>query len=115
MQANTRKVWGSNKPALADIDWEAGDDRKLAHNTWRITIDGEPAVKFHATVIIRRVREDIYELNSGGYHTVTTKQRLNALMSPWGHVSQTNFEWTVSTRRGDIPFCDHMRIARYGY
>lgn len=115
MQANTRKVWGSNKPALSDIDWESGPDRKLTHNTWRETIDGEPAVRFHATVIVRRIREDIYELNSGGYRTATTKQRLNALLSPAMQVWQKDFEWFVSTQGSDIPFTDGMRVARYGY
>lgn len=106
---------------LDAIDWESGPDRKLAHNTYRETVrlyqedyaTAYPAVRYHATTIIYRKSEGAYVLNSGGYRTVTTKQRLNKLLPGGIQISQRNFEWTVHTRRGDIPFTDGMVVTTY--
>jgi len=95
------------------IDWQSGPDRKLAHNTYRVTLDdGRVGVRFHATVIIEQGDWDgVYILNSGGYRTSTTKQRLNALTPLGIHIYQKNFDWFVSTSGGDIPFTDGMHIT----
>lgn len=105
----------TNVRNLDTVSWESGSDRRLTNNTYRVTVDGEPGVKFHATVIIRRVREDVYALDSGGWQTSTTKQRLNALLPGGVTISQRNFDWTVHTRRGDIPFSDGMHVALNDY
>lgn len=126
---NVKPVWGSNRPSLKDCDWESGPDRKLAHNTYRVTgfslrdlstgasvwYDG-PAVMYHRTIIIGLKSEGAYLLNTGGYRTSTTKQRINALLPPSiGPVYQRDFEWYVSARKGvqDIPFTDGMVVTTY--
>lgn len=109
---NVKPVWGSSKPSLRDCNWESGPDRKLAHNTYRVTIDGQPGVMFHRTVILRLGDWDgVYILNSGGWRTFTTKQRLNALLPGGIQVWQKDFEWFVSTRDGEIPFEDGMKVT----
>lgn len=103
----------ANVRDLARIDWESGPDRKLAHNTYRVSFDdGSVGVVFHRTLIIQTGRWDgTYILNSGGYRTSTTKQRLNALTPAEVQIYQRNFDWFVSTRGGDIPFSDGMHIT----
>lgn len=110
-QYNVKPVWGSSKPSLRDANWESGPDRKLAHNTYRVTIDGQPGVKYHSTVIILRVSNG-YRLSSGGWETSTTKQRLNALMPPGYSIHQKDFRWYVTLTYGEVvPFEDGMVIA----
>lgn len=106
---------------LYTVNWESGPDRKLTHNTYRTTVRvgqyddsvPSPAVVFHRTVIIFRKSEGAYVLDSGGYRTVTTKQRLNQLLPGGFSISQTDFAWTVHTPRGDIPFTDGMVVTTY--
>jgi len=101
----------ANVRDLNRIDWESGPDRKLAHNTYRVTLNGQPGVMFHRTVIIERVSNG-YRLNSGGYETVTTKQRLNALMPGGYRIHQSDFRWYLTLTYGEVvPFEDGMVIA----
>lgn len=66
--------------------------RKVARNTvlYRLA-DGTECVKYHDTVVVRKDPNGIITLNSGGYHTKTTKERF------WEYgkipVSQKNGIW----------------------
>lgn len=86
------------RETLADINWCSGPDRKLCHNTYRETdSEGRPCVRFHSTIIITQISLNAYRLNSGGWQTSTTKQRLNALLHGTGiSITQTNFVWWVT-------------------
>lgn len=69
------------------------------------------AVKLHGTVIVRYREDGMVELNSGGYRTVTTKQRINQLLPPGFSVEQKNFDWFLrSWKGGSIPFVDGMKF-----
>lgn len=112
--ATTKRVWNGSKPALADIAWweERYRGKTLAHNTVRIDrIDGYPAVMFHGTVIIVALGSDRFTVNSGGYRTSTTKQRLNALLPNGVRVWQKDFAWFVSDGNGERPFVDGMKVC----
>ena len=101
----------TNVRNLSSVGWESGPDRKLAHNTYRVTIDGAPGIMFHRTVIILRVSNG-YRLSSGGWQTSTTKQRLNALMPGGYGIHQKDFRWYVTLSYGEVvPFEDGMVIA----
>jgi hypothetical protein len=71
-------------------------------------------VRFHHTAIFRITSDGTITLNSGGYHTTTTKRRLNeiARLGQYGYdsvftVHQKDFNWYVN---GDIPFEDGMTL-----
>ena len=72
-------------------------------------------VKFHATIIAKQLASGEWILNSGGYHTTTTKSRINAVLdgigSPW-RLFQHNFEWALFNHKLDksIPFVDGMTL-----
>jgi hypothetical protein len=54
---------------------------KLSHNTY-VREDGDAiVVKFHATDIIRISPDGTVTLDTGGWRSVTTKQRMNAVLS----------------------------------
>lgn len=62
--------------ALAKLN---GRDRcKLENNTYleRLTAD-EIGVKLHSTIVVRYHRNGSVKVYSGGWHTVTTKARIN--------------------------------------
>lgn len=85
------------RKTLADENWCSGPDRKLCHNTYRETdLDGNPCVRYHSTIIVTYLGYDKFRLNSGGWHTSTTKQRLNALLPGNGSIYQKDFVWYVT-------------------
>ena len=84
--------------------------RKLANNTWlEDNGNGGLLVRLHNTVILTFPAHpsDIFSVNSGGYRSTTTKQRLNALLPGGYGVYQKNFEWFMVTPNGEEPFQDH--------
>lgn len=82
-------------------------ERKLGHNTTIYRYDDDSiGVLFHRTTIVRYFPSGEIELNSGGWRTVTTKQRMNQLLPPGVGVSQRKHEWYA----GDREFYDGMSI-----
>lgn len=66
----------------------AGRARKLAHNTYLVT-DGAPewyAVRLHSTNVVTYYQDGSVGLDSGGWRTVTTKDRINRFspLRVWG-------------------------------
>ena len=79
---------------------EGRQRRKLVNNTWLEVRDGETiAVRYHKTDVVTYKADGKIILNSGGWQTVTTKERLNAF-SPLG-VYQRRGVWLVSRYLGD--------------
>lgn len=78
------------------------------------------SVTFHGTTILTVNMDGVITLNTGGYHTTTTKRRLNeiARLGQDGYdsvfsVHQKDYNWFVN---GDIPFEDGMKLeAGNGY
>lgn len=53
------------------------------------------AILFHSTDIIKFYPNGDTELNSGGWHTVTTKARMNKFLEEWS-IRQEHWVWFVS-------------------
>lgn len=88
-------------------------DFKLA-NTEVISCTNVSDVYLHGH-LIARIGETWIELFDGGYQTVTTKSRLNAILSAFGlqgeRVFARNFQWFVNYNGAPIPFFSGMRLA----
>lgn len=85
--------------------------KKLANNTYLHKLnENEIAVRFHATNIIVIHKDDSCNLNTGGWQTSTTKNRLNEF-SP-ANIFQKNGVWYLATDGSS--FYDGMRIDSYG-
>lgn len=85
------------------------EKRKLANNTLIAHLgQGHIGVKLHRTWIVIYYPDGNIELNSGGYQTVTTKQRMNELLPPWLGVVQRRGDWFLhNTITGQsVPFHD---------
>jgi hypothetical protein len=82
-------------------------------NTHVTTKDGVSFVFLHGNNIAQ-IGDTWLRLFDGGWQTVTTKSRLNAILAVHGNgerVFQKNFNWFVSTNDGDIEFESGMKLA----
>lgn len=105
----------------ADLNGRCANGRRIANNTFkRPTADGGGiAIRLHSTDIIvvepcgRNGRDDRVTLDTGGWQTVTTRDRLNAFLREhargWG-VYQERFLWWLAGDTTRVPFTDGMRI-----
>ena len=88
-----------------------GTDWKTA-NTRVETVDGVSFVYLHNN-LIAEVDDDSIKLYDGGWQSVTTKSRLNAILSEHGvtgeSVFQKNFEWFIRLWNGTEFFTTEFR------
>ncbi len=81
--------------------------RKVGNNTYaEIEYDKSVSIRLHGTTVVRFYPNGLVKLNSGGYHTHTTKKRINQY-SPV-RVYQKNFEWFLSD---GTPFEDNILVS----
>ncbi len=84
--------------------------RKIGNNTYaEILHDDTVAIKLHNTYVVKINPNGTYTLNSGGWQTVTTKDRINQY-SPV-RVYQRKFEWFVTINGKEYPFIDGMVVS----
>ena len=84
--------------------------RKIGNNTYaEILNDNTVAIKLHSTYVVKIRDDGTYTLNSGGWQTVTTKDRINQY-SPV-RVYQRKFEWFVNINGKEYPFIDGMVVS----
>jgi hypothetical protein len=82
--------------------------KKLKNNTYLTRIDSETiGVQLHNTIVVTIHSDGTYTLNSGGWQTVTTKQRINEYCPV--RVSQRKHQWYVGDE--EMPFKDGMRVT----
>jgi hypothetical protein len=66
--------------------------RKIGNNTYaEIEYDNSVSIRLHGTTVVRFYPNGTVKLNSGGWHTNTTKDRINKY-SPV-KVYQQKYEW----------------------
>jgi hypothetical protein len=81
-------------------------ERKIGNNTYaEIEYDDSVSIRLHGTAVVRFYPNGLVKLNSGGWRTSTTKDRINKY-SPVS-VYQKNFEWFL---RDHTPFEDNMLV-----
>ena len=75
--------------------------RKLGNNTWleRDRLD-VLVVRLHGTYIVHFHKDGAVILHTGGYRTVTTKDRINQFIK--GRVYQKNYAWFFTPRISDV-------------
>lgn len=87
----------------------------IAHNTikYKKTDDDKIYIRFYDTDIIIFYRHYIV-LNSGGYKTVTLKNRINEFQDVCT-IYQIRDRWFVKITKETIFFYDGMKISNEGY
>jgi len=86
--------------------------KKLANNTYKIDTEELEAIRLHDTNILT-YEHDYIILNSGGFHTPTTKDRINKYLPKGVYIFQKDFDWYVEDKRDGTTkdFYDGMKIA----
>jgi hypothetical protein len=88
------------------------DSIKLGNNTWLVRAETYIAVRLHATHIVKFWEDGRVILHSGGYHTTTTKDRINKFIT--GRVYQKDYQWYFMhdfLTRVSCAFEDGMNVA----
>lgn len=94
---------------------EKRETKKLARNTWLREENGAMIIRFWETDIVNISPDDIYTLNSGGYRTCTTKERLNDLTpARIGADRGLWYAWERYPGTGRVLFADGIRIDSGG-
>lgn len=94
------------------------EERKLANNTiiaWRTKPfqdgGGTIGVRLHGTWIVQYHEDGTVTLDSGGWETTTTKQRINQLLPPPFGISQEKFKWWLHLPGGKrVAYHDGMTV-----
>lgn len=96
--------------------------RKVANNTLRIETDRGYKIRLHATDIFETVAHrggTVYRLNSGGWQTKTTKDRINAHLGDelGAYIYQKNYEWYIRYQQDQdaepIEYRDNILVYRW--
>jgi hypothetical protein len=87
----------------------------VKRNTFQFTRDGETVIRLHGTDIVRKLANGSVILNSGGWKTPTTKDRMNDHMPDGFMINQDGGAWYVGKGWRDenrVPYFDGMNVPR---
>lgn len=92
------------------------DRRKWLNNTFLVASGDDIAVVLHKTAVVTVHSDSSMTLDSGGWETNTTKDRINAFLPGGCKLYQENFVWYITTdnHRTRVPFERGMRISQFG-
>ena len=83
--------------------------RKVGNNTYaEILHDNSVGIMLHSTYVVKIHEDNTYTLQTGGWQTVTTKDRINQY-SPV-RVYQRKYEWFVKINGKEYPFMEGMVV-----
>lgn len=84
--------------------------RRIGHNTSVEELHGDRyGVRLHSTFVVVFEPDGKVTLNSAGWKTVTTQDRINQIIRPMGFViSQKNYEWRLLPWGGSELGWDHV-------
>lgn len=89
-------------------------ERPLANNTRVRKVGDNIAIRLHDTDIVILHKNGTATLNSGGWYTKTTKERINEYTN--ARISQRLSIWYIPDKQGnDTLFYDGMLISKDGY
>jgi hypothetical protein len=85
--------------------------RKVGNNTYaEILQDGSIGIMLHSTYVVKIHTGDTYTMQTGGWYTVTTKDRINQYVP--GRVYQADGQWYYKHPNGKkYEFIDGMVVG----
>lgn len=100
----------THSEAVSMVRGKTGRDRrKIGNNTYAyIEYDGSVSIELHSTKVVVLYPNGLVKLQTGGWQTATTKDRINQY-SPY-RVQQKNHEWYVHKGEKVFPFFNGMVI-----
>lgn len=87
------------------------ESKKIGNNTYAERLgNGNIGIRLHNTHVVVFTADDHYILNSGGWRTKTTKDRINQLLPSNIRISQKKFAWYVEKNGHIMEFRDGMVV-----
>ena len=103
----------TKEQSIESIKHDLKSSNKVGNNTFEVVYkDGTRAIRFHKTNVIT-FGTDRYTLNTGGWETATTKDRINKYI-PEGYVYQERGDWYVNTPSGVVDYFDGIAFDYEG-
>lgn len=88
-------------------------ERKIAHNTYLVKLgDGTVGVRLHNTYVVTFHAQGHTVLDSGGWGTVTTKERMNRYLPPGYRISAIKHVWHLYLKGEQVCEYDDGLIVR---
>jgi hypothetical protein len=100
----------------ADVKLKEGvkkDSKKIDNNTYLIRRGEDIAIKLHDTDVVTLKKDGTKVLNTGGWVTPTTKDRINSALGN-ERIIQKKRQWYLESGGDEIPFQDNMKILPSG-
>ena len=109
--APTSNVFSTMYAVIVQDGTKTDNGKPHGHKTRLFETEDGYKVRYHATYIFEHnKRKNVYILNSGGWKTRTTKDRINKELPNNMYISQKNFEWFVHTPNETLNFEDGMEV-----
>jgi|TARA_Y100000034_G_scaffold131097_1_gene191071 hypothetical protein len=95
---------------MSGVETPIAKSKFIAGNTVDYTTEeGKRFIRFHDTNIVEFTEDGGMKLNSGGWKTPTTKERINRFLDS-GYIYQRNSEWYLTLGGETSVFYDGMEI-----
>lgn len=104
----------TKRESLSSISHDVLTASKIANNTFDITYkDKTRAIRLHRTDVITYFSDGSFRLDSGGWETMTTRNRINTYIRNGFSIRQKDFTWYLHNRFSNkwYEFKDGMTIA----
>ena len=105
----------TKEDVLSDVNEKILKSKRVGHNTVRYFTDKEERLRYTNTDIVRITSHGIV-LNTDGWHTMTTKAKLNdelARLKVKGYVWTEKGKWFLSLKdHGTYPFFDGIKVVK---
>lgn len=102
----------TKKESLATCTKQVESSSKVANNTYKVVYsNGDIAYRLHTTDVVTITKNSVI-LNSGGWKTNTTKDRIHQYAYQYGiRLSQIKGLWFVTTTAGVFDYFDGIEIS----
>lgn len=92
------------------------DTKKIGNNTWAVRLgEDRIGIRLHSTIVVVHYSNGQCTVHTGGYRTVTTKDRLNKHTPNGVAVFQRKGDWYVTGPIGghdvEYPFTEGMEVS----
>ncbi len=101
----------SKRDMVAAVSGDIENARLAGRNTLEYTRDGTRYLVLHETTILALHANGSFDINTGGWNTITTRARLNEFLPEGWHVYTTQGDIFLRNRRTDSAMLFRNRIS----
>jgi hypothetical protein len=84
----------------------------IARNTFRFEQNGETVYRLHSTDVARKRPDGSVILNSGGWRTLTTRDRMNSVLPAGVSLYQSKGNWYLKSGEKQVAYFDGIQVPQ---